>query len=190
MSKALKETYADHGDEINKKIKDTSISRYGVDHHLKSEVVRKKIRETNLERYGVECIFESEEIRQKIKETNLKKYGVEFPIKSQEYRDLMKKRMIAKYGVDCSFRLPSVRERSYKTNIERYGCPHGQSLRYMYDGISFDSSWEVAFWIWNKDHGIKITRPKTSFEYCVQGKTRHYFPDFEIDGVFYELKGD
>lgn len=60
----------------------------------------------------------------------------------------------------------------------------------MYVGISFDSSWEVAFWIYNMDHGVEITRPKTSFEYYVHGKLRHDYPDFEIDGVFYELKGD
>ena len=64
-----------------------------------------------------------------------------------------------------------------------------QSKKYNYNGIRFDSSWELAFWIYHKDNEIEISREPKSPEYEYEGKKHYYFPDFEVNGKLYEIKG-
>lgn len=65
------------------------------------------------------------------------------------------------------------------------------SFRYYYDNKKFDSSPEVAFYIYHKDHGIEIEyQPKTDIVYVVDGVVHHYFPDFKVGDRLIELKGD
>ena len=47
--------------EIQEKIKETNLVRYGVEHVFQAEVVQEKIKETNLVRYGVENYFSYKE---------------------------------------------------------------------------------------------------------------------------------
>lgn len=58
-----------------------------------------------------------------------------------------------------------------------------------YNGIHCDSSWELAFLIYCKDHNITIDRNNVPLEYSFNGKTFKYYPDFIIDGILYEIKG-
>lgn len=58
-----------------------------------------------------------------------------------------------------------------------------------YQEIHCDSSWELAFLIYCKDHNISIKRCKKSLQYVYKNKTFRYYPDFEIDGRLYEIKG-
>lgn len=59
-----------------------------------------------------------------------------------------------------------------------------------YDGISFDSSWELAFYLYCKDKEVQIERNKQGFPYFYDGKKRLYYPDFIINGNEYiEIKG-
>lgn len=59
----------------------------------------------------------------------------------------------------------------------------------MYQGIHCDSSWELAFLIYCKDHDINIKRCKKSLQYLYENKIFKYYPDFEVDGLMYEIKG-
>lgn len=57
------------------------------------------------------------------------------------------------------------------------------------DGVFFDSSWEVAYWFYCKDHGIHLERNKKRFSYEYKGESHSYLPDF-FDGTKYiEIKG-
>ena len=66
--------------------------------------------------------------------------------------------------------------------------------KYRYNDEEFDSSWELAFYIYNKDHGIPIKRNNREkyFTFNVDGdKEYKYYPDFIINGNEYiEIKGD
>lgn len=63
----------------------------------------------------------------------------------------------------------------------------GKSGRYK--GYWCDSSWELAFVIYNIDHKIKFERNFKSFEYEFENKKRSYFPDFIMeDGTYIEIK--
>ncbi len=59
-----------------------------------------------------------------------------------------------------------------------------------YKGYWCDSSWELAFVIYNIDHNIKFERNYSKFEYVFEGKVRYFYPDFILnDGSFVEIKG-
>ena len=59
-----------------------------------------------------------------------------------------------------------------------------------YNGIRCDSSWELAFVIWNLEHGNKIERCSDIRTYLENGIRRLYYPDFIVnDSIIYEIKG-
>jgi len=59
-----------------------------------------------------------------------------------------------------------------------------------YKGFYCDSSWELAFVIYNLDHNIPFKRNKEKFEYIFEGKKRNFIPDFIMgNGEFLEIKG-
>lgn len=61
-----------------------------------------------------------------------------------------------------------------------------------YKGIYFEYGFELAFIVYNLEHGIKFRRCTESFEYIssVDGRTHLYFPDFVLeDGTLVEIKG-
>lgn len=60
-----------------------------------------------------------------------------------------------------------------------------------YDGIWCDSSWELAYLLYCKLHGIRVRRNKDGFNYLWQEETHKYFPDFYLEdtGEYVEVKG-
>lgn len=58
-----------------------------------------------------------------------------------------------------------------------------------YKGYFCDSSWELAYVIYNLEHGIKFERNKEKFKYIFEGKEYNYLPDFIVDGKYVEVKG-
>lgn len=72
------------------------------------------------------------------------------------------------------------------------GYREGSARNYKYgyyQGILCDSSWELAFLLYHLDNNLIIKRNTDYFEYTYKGKVHKYFPDFIIDGVYYEIKG-
>lgn len=62
---------------------------------------------------------------------------------------------------------------------------------YEYNSIHFDSSYELAYYIWLTDSKKAfIYHPNVSFEYIDENNKKHdYYPDFLVNGKFYEIKG-
>lgn len=76
----------------------------------------------------------------------------------------------------------------FKTGGLRKGSGRGKSG--WYKGIWCDSSWELAWVIYNLEHNIPFERNWEKFEYEFEGKTHYYLPDFKMeDGLFIEVKG-
>lgn len=66
----------------------------------------------------------------------------------------------------------------------------GRGKHGWYDNIYFDSTWELAYYIFCKEHDINITRCNEKFEYInVDGNKRMYHPDFRVNGKLTEIKG-
>lgn len=199
--------------EVKEKTKNTVLQIYGVESPLVLEKARVNLKKTILEKYGVESTFSLPEVREKIKKTCLERYGFEIPIQSQiikdklkktckerygvenvsqldEVKEKSKKTCKEKYGVEFVSQLKEVKEKSKETLLKKYGVAHALSSKYFYQNNRFDSSWELAVWIWAKDNGKEIEREPVSLTYNFNGIDHTYFPDFEINGKLIEIKGD
>lgn len=79
------------------------------------------------------------------------------------------------------------KEKLKKSGGYRKGSGRGKSGRFK--GYYCDSSWELAFVIYNLEHNIEFKRNTQLFEYEYNGEIHKYMPDFIIDDVYYEIKG-
>lgn len=204
---------------IKEKIKKTNLERYNVEYAAQSDLVKNKLRDAYNkkspqekfeilekqrksfnERYGTDWGLQSEEIKEKIKETNLKKYGAENPL-SKGTKPYFKRNetVKSKYKVDNVFQDANIKDKCKQTFLKRYGVEHAlqyvdffkkAKAHYVYMGDYFDSSWELAYYIYNFDIGKNIIHEPCSFNYEYNNITYKYYPDFLIDGQYQEIKGD
>lgn len=65
----------------------------------------------------------------------------------------------------------------------------GRAKTGYYKGIYCGSTYELAFLIYHLDKGIPIQRCVRKFPYKWENKDHLYYPDFEINGIIYEIKG-
>jgi hypothetical protein len=146
------------------------------------------------------------EIRQRRKETCLKKYGVEYNLQRRVWDDKSHTKEIcnkrketsnSKFGKDNYMN----RKKFKETCISRFGGPgpfydkdikKRSCIGYIYDNTHFDSSWELAYYIWLKDLNKKfIYHPDIKVPYIDDlGIERLYEPDFIVEGTFIEIKGN
>lgn len=203
--------YAIGSKTVRDSIKNTLMTKYGVDSPTKCPEISSKIKNTNLQKYGVEYPLQNPDIHKKISENNIEKYGRKSTAGLEE--TLAKKRLtnLKKYGVEENFTADSCREKSKKTMVEKYGCEHpaqNEELKrkmrisgafesqkrfkaYRYKDINFDSSYELAFYIYLEDHHKDfLYQPDLPLKYIGNDSKEHnYFPDFLVNGNFYEIKG-
>lgn len=64
----------------------------------------------------------------------------------------------------------------------------GRGKRGYYKGLYCMSSWELAWVVYQLEHGLNVEQCKDKFKYTMNGEIHHYTPDFIIDGVYYEIK--
>ena len=69
----------------------------------------------------------------------------------------------------------------------RKGSGRGKKGRYK--GFWCDSSWELAWVVYNLDNNIFFERNTEFFEYIYLGETHKYLPDFKIGKKYFEIKG-
>ena len=65
----------------------------------------------------------------------------------------------------------------------------GRGKHGWYKGYWCDSSWELAWVIYNLDHNIDFKRNTEKFPYIYNDKIKHFIPDFIINNEFIEIKG-
>lgn len=76
-----------------------------------------------------------------------------------------------------------------KTTCGGYRQGSGRGKHGWYKGYYCDSSWELAFVIYNLDHHIKFERNKKVFKYNYNNEIHTYMPDWFIDNKYVEIKG-
>lgn len=59
----------------------------------------------------------------------------------------------------------------------------------IFNNIQCDSSWELAFLIYCKDHNIVVERNIKPLYYIFEGKQCKFYPDFIVNGELIEIKG-
>ncbi len=65
----------------------------------------------------------------------------------------------------------------------------GRGKKGTYHGYYCDSSWELAYVIYNLEHDVKFERNTQTFEYEYEHTTHKYMPDWKIGEDFVEIKG-
>ncbi len=59
-----------------------------------------------------------------------------------------------------------------------------------YAGIYCNSSWELAWVLYQQAHGIDFARNREAFNYVYEGRVHAFYPDFRLgDGSYVEIKG-
>lgn len=143
----------------------TWLEKYGKGTDRRDEI-NKKIIETNLQRYGTPSHNQALDVKKKQKESKIAKYGIEY---SKIAHNKARETLFENYGVINSFQLPEVRNKAIAS--QRKHAPEGfallenkQSALSLYDqgtikqigdnlGISFSN---VAAKLNN--HGISLTK--------------------------------
>ena len=151
-----------------------SLANFGTINISQSDVIKNKKSASCIEHYGVEWSVQSKEIKDKIKNTNIKKRGKDYKKETAAKGQLTVKK---RYGVD---------------NISQAeGIQSKKSFRYWYQGLKFDSSYELCYYIYNIENNINIKRCSDRFSYeDSNNKTHYYHPDFKIDNQYFEIKGE
>lgn len=186
--------------ESLKKSRETIKLRYGVSNISQLDFIKEKKKQTCQEHYGVNAPFQSSIVINKYKENSLSKYGVEWPNQSEEIKEKSKKTNLEKYGYVASAQAPEVKQKLIKNNILKYGhsCPlqnheikSKAQAKYKFEGIIFDSSWELIFYFYiKKIRKLKIERITNPILYYDNGNILHrYYPDFKIENNLIEIKG-
>lgn len=146
------------------------------------EKCKEKRKATNLERYGSENVLSQHcLIRQKAKETIKRRYGSTEIFSTKHFQDKHKENSLQKYGTEWPMQNKEVFARNMKSK-----------RHYFYDNTHFDSTWELAFWIYCKDKDIPIEREPCKIKYLgIDNKPHYYFPDFRINNkTLIEIKAD
>ena len=149
------------------KRKATCVEKYGVDNPAKLDKNKQILRDrANTDFY--------EKRQEKIRQTCLNKYGVDNVAKSEISKQHARETCMKKYGVSHPMKTPEGFKKVAWKNI-------------FYDNEYFDSSWELAYWIWCKNHKLSIARNHQGF---LLSNGSYFYPDFIVDGNLVEIKGD
>lgn len=196
--------------EISEKCKKTKLELHGDPNYINSEKRKEtwnqhkiddpnfikdrqdRIQKTTFERHGFVSPFELEETQIKSRQTMVERYGVEYSHQSAEIREKWADSVEKRLGVRHNWSDPKTRKALEQTNLEKYGTPYGRSKKkYRYEGIDFDTSFELIYFIYMKLQNKNIERNLScSFDYEYNGIFHRYFPDFKTDDGFVEMKGD
>ena len=145
----------------------------------KDPIIVKQKEQTNLKNNGVKYPAQNKEIWHKVEKTCLKKYNNKNILGSKYAIEKSKQTKLKKYG-NKNYTNPN-KAKQTKLKIYRTAC--SPSYSYYYDNKSFDSSWEVAYYIWLKDNNIKFKlHPQEKIIHYVDenNKEHIYTPDFWI----------
>ena len=193
-----KATYTSAGQDRAKK---TCLAKYGVESSNQAKKVKEKKQQTWTAKYGegVTSPSQAKEVQDKIRKTNLEKYGVENVFQADWAKDKLMQTCLDRYGNKYYTKTSDYRQKTTQTCQTKYGTNlYAQSLdyaktchkKYKYNDILFDSSWELALWIYAIDHNEEIERVPMQLTFSFAGAEHYCLPDFRYKGQLIELKGE
>lgn len=112
------------------------------------------------------------------KNTMNKLYGVDNYFQSEEFKNYIKLHNLDRYGVQWYAQSEDFRKK-FHIPFKSYYC----------DGEHFDSSWELVYWIYCKDHNKNIKREPLKLKFYYDGVEHTYYPDFLCNNDLIEIKG-
>lgn len=116
LSKALS------SEQVQRKLKQTYLDRFGVDNPLKNNDIKKKVRSTCIKHFGVPVPCMSEIVKNKMRNTCIEKYGVDNAFKSKEIQEKFKRTCNERYGTDWPFQNKDIQEKAtIKSSLNNSG---------------------------------------------------------------------
>lgn len=211
LEKYGKEFYT-QTDEYKEQVKKHNNEKFGCDYYVQTEECREKLTKTCQDRFGCDYYTQTEKCKENRKKINLdektkndiqnktknicfEKYGCEYSFQSENNKNKSKLTKKEKYGNENYVNV----EKAEQTNLERYGYKHPSqspnidcsSHRFTYNGLNFDSNWELLYYKYLTEHNIEFSyKPKITLEFEYDGEIRNYKPDFIVEGKITEIKGD
>lgn len=180
--------------DIIKQAKQTKFNNYGEGHYF-SETGRLNIQNTQKKiakdrmKNTVKKLKNELNIPEEVEITNISQF--------QFIKDKKEENSIEKFGCVCTLHNPQIHQKTIQTNIEKYGVENPlqsheirkkAKKKFIYNDILFDSKWEIAYYIWLKDHNIQFEYQPKALSYEYNGKTKWYHPDFKIGNQLVEIK--
>lgn len=157
---------------------------------------------------------QAESVKKKNEETCLKHWGVKHAVQNKKIKEKTKQYFLDTYGVVGPENIPGSREKRNQTfsqNRERnlknikeafrvkYGVENPsqvkefqnkKSKKYTFENQNFDSSHELYFYLYHVMKNHNISRSSKRIKYFDGQKREHYYyPDFEVNGELWEVKG-
>lgn len=176
--------------------------RFGVDNVFQLNDVIDKCMNTRIEKFGsVKAAYKNR--NNKIAETLQKRTGdptITNVFQLEEVKDKIVDTMVNNNpGLSLDEIRSKIALKSSDTKEARYGyrgvlqtheVESKKRKKYTYDNEQFDSSWELALWIYAKDHNEEIIRSPFEIEYTYNDQIHYYHPDFLYKGEIVEIKSD
>lgn len=204
--------------ETKNKRKETNLNKWGKEYYFQTDDFKTKSKEKCLNENGCEYYTQTNECRnglndyftldkfeekrklakEQSKKTCFLKYKTEYSFQSENNKTKTRKTLIKKYKTIKNSYIER-NKKTEETNLEKYGYKHPAqspdidctSHRIQYDGQNFDSKWEFLYYKYLKENNIDfIFHPKLKFEFEYDGEIRIYKPDFIVEGIVTEVKGD
>lgn len=196
--------YPGQSDACRAKGTQTYLERTGYTHNMLNPESKERVHTATVEHYGA-IGFASPIIKEKQVDTVRNKYGVDSFSQTEEFIEKFHKTSLEHYGCTHPAKSKEVRGKIIQTTLERYGyenCMQNLSIRrkslankhhakYTHNGIMFDSTWEISYYIWLTDNHIEFEyHPSINITYTYNGKPRIYQPDFIVNEELQEIKGN
>ena len=207
--KSLETLYKNYGYDhpfkhptIRAKVEQSFMQNYGAKNNMQSEKGMAEYKKSINEKYGVDYTWQLSSVQEKSRQSTFDHFGVYVSSQAQSVKDKQAETNIILYGHKSALQNEDVHKKTIQTLQNNYGVDHpskSPEIRkkqiynvYEYAGLRFNSSWEIAFWIYCKDHDIDINREPEPLDYVdSMGVLHKYFPDFKINGnLLVEIKGD
>lgn len=172
--------------QTQEKVEQTNLKNHGT----KTWNNREKSKITCKEKHDCEYVFQSDSVKNKIKYTVKQQYGYDHISQVPSIRNKIEQTCLNHFGNTNPLVNEKIKEKIKQTNIKLYGTSNpNHNHFYRFDNKNFDSSYELAYYIWLKKHNIDFEyQPDISFSYEYNG-TRNYYPDFLVEDNYVELKG-
>ena len=211
LSAAMQTTFEHYGvyhplqnESIKHELVQYYLDTYGVENPMQLPHVKQKVIDTTKQRFGIPVSVDITSpaqipaIAKKISDTKNLRTDAE----KQQAIDKLKSTCLHRYGVDNPKKSSKIQQQIEETCMRRYGVRNPMQCheiqikthsKYLYDDLKFDSSEELAYFIWLKDNSISFEyQPDKTFEYEFNDAKYIYCPDFYIipQNQFVEIKGD
>lgn len=108
--------------------------------------------------------------------THREHFGCDYPFQNKEYYEKRMDEFEKKHGVRNPSQSKEIMDKAKR--------------KYKYDGINFDSSWEIAYYIFLRDFKIEFEYHPKEVPFVCNGVTHYTIIDFLVEGQYVEIKGD